>query len=69
MEGSGFKDTPVSQAIVFWIIGASIMVSLTDTKYYVHLQVVPHIWTWKQYWRVLIWQVRLGATATKKRIG
>jgi hypothetical protein len=58
MHTSGFRYAPVSQILVFWVIGASILASLTDTKYYFFLEIVPHLWGWGQFWRLLIWQVR-----------
>jgi hypothetical protein len=62
MHISGFRNTPVSQILVFWVIGASILASVTDIKYYFYIQVDPHLWKWRQYWRLLVWQV--GDTQT-----
>ncbi|KIW02510.1 uncharacterized protein PV09_06309 [Verruconis gallopava] len=56
MLTSGFKYTPVSQILVFWVVAASIAASISDTKHYFYLQAVPHIWKWRQFWRLLTWQ-------------
>jgi hypothetical protein len=57
MLTSGFKYAPVSQLLVVWVVAASIAASITDTKYYFYLQAVPHIWKWRQFWRLFTWQV------------
>ncbi|KAL8911570.1 MAG: hypothetical protein Q9171_003284 [Xanthocarpia ochracea] len=35
---------------------SSILVSITDTKYLFHIQLVPHLARYRQFWRLLIWQ-------------
>ena len=60
MIASGFTAAPVSQLLFFGVIAFSILVSITDTKYLFYIQVVPHIWQYKQAWRLLIWQVNLA---------
>jgi hypothetical protein len=57
MLTSGFKYTPVSRLLLLFVVTASIVASITDTKYYFYIQVVPHIWVWHQFWRILTWQV------------
>lgn len=57
MLTSGFKYTPVSQLLLIWVVAASLVASFTDTKYYFYLQAVPHIWLWRQFWRLFTWQV------------
>ncbi|KAL8936726.1 MAG: hypothetical protein Q9211_004045 [Gyalolechia sp. 1 TL-2023] len=56
MLASGFTAAPVSKYLFFGIIVSSIVVSVTDTKYLFHIQLVPHLWHYKQYWRLLVWQ-------------
>ncbi|KAI4143243.1 MAG: hypothetical protein L6R39_004650 [Caloplaca ligustica] len=56
MLASGFTAAPVSKYIFFGIIVASVLTSITDTKYLFHIQLVPHIWSYRQFWRLLIWQ-------------
>lgn len=58
MITSGFTNAPVSQFLVFGVVIGAIVASLTDTRYYIHIQVVPHIWKYGQFWRFLTWQVR-----------
>ena len=57
MITSGFTNAPVSQFLVFGVVIGAIVASLTDTRYYIHIQVVPHIWKYGQFWRFLTWQV------------
>lgn len=57
MLSSGFKDAPVARSLVFGIVAASLIVSITDTKYYFYIQVEPHLWRYHQLWRVLIYQL------------
>ncbi|KAL8698681.1 MAG: hypothetical protein Q9224_001741 [Gallowayella concinna] len=56
MLASGFTAATVSRSLFFGTIVSSILVSLTDTKYLFHIQLVPHLWRYNQYWRLLIWQ-------------
>jgi hypothetical protein len=58
MITSGFTNAPVAQFLVFAIVVGALAASLTDTRYYMHIQVVPHIWAYGQVWRFLTWQVR-----------
>jgi hypothetical protein len=58
MHTSGFKNTPVSQILLGLVVSLSIIASITDTKYYFYIQVVPHFWVWRQFWRIFTWQVR-----------
>lgn len=60
MIASGFTAAIVSQCLFFGVIASSILVSITDTKYLFYIQVVPHLWQYKQAWRLLIWQVCLA---------
>ncbi|KAF2426563.1 hypothetical protein EJ08DRAFT_593535 [Tothia fuscella] len=57
MHSSGFKNAPVSQVLFVWTVAASIIASITDTKYYFYIQVVPHLWVWRQFWRLFAWQI------------
>jgi len=57
MLTSGFKYTPVSRLLLLFVVIASTVASITDTKYYFYIQIVPHIWVWHQFWRLLTWQV------------
>ncbi|KAK3168642.1 hypothetical protein OEA41_005090 [Lepraria neglecta] len=56
MLASGFTSARVTQSLFFGIIASSILVSITDTKYLFYIQVVPHLWGYKQLWRLLTWQ-------------
>ncbi|KAJ4334566.1 hypothetical protein N0V87_006798 [Didymella glomerata] len=55
MISSGFTNAPVSQFLVFGTVVGSLVASLTDTRYYLPIAVVPHIWGYGQLWRVLTW--------------
>lgn len=57
MITSGFTNAPVSRFLVFGTVIGALVASLTDTRYYIHIQVVPHFWRYGQFWRVLTWQV------------
>lgn len=57
MISSGFTNAPVSQFLVFSTVIGALLATLTDTRYYLHIQVVPHIWGYGQFWRFLTWQV------------
>ncbi|KAI9673231.1 MAG: hypothetical protein M1817_003094 [Caeruleum heppii] len=57
MLSSGFGNAPVSQYVLFSLVASSILVSVTDVKYIFYVQAVPHIWRYRQLWRILIWQL------------
>jgi hypothetical protein len=57
MLTSGFSNAPVSKAFLFCIIASSILVSITDSKHFFYIQIYPHLWKYRQIWRLLIWQV------------
>ncbi|KAI9756464.1 MAG: hypothetical protein M1815_003562 [Lichina confinis] len=56
MLTSGFTNAPVTQAFIFLFIATSVLASITDYKHLFYLQVVPHLWRYKQAWRVFSWQ-------------
>lgn len=60
MLASGFADARVTKYLLFTIVALSIIASITDSKYLFYIQVVPHLWRYKQAWRLLIWQVKLS---------
>ncbi|KAF1952446.1 hypothetical protein CC80DRAFT_422288 [Byssothecium circinans] len=57
MITSGFTNAPVSRFLVFGTVIGALVASLTDTRYYFHIQVVPHFWGYAQFWRVGVWQL------------
>lgn len=48
-----FENAPVSKGLMVWLAVASVLSGIFDIKYYFHLQLVPHISTHHQYWRLL----------------
>lgn len=56
MLASGFTGAPVSRVFFFGIIAFSILASITDTKYLFYIKIAPHLWRYKQLWRLLVWQ-------------
>jgi hypothetical protein len=69
MISSGFTNAPVSQFLVFSTVIGALVASVTDTRYYVHISVVPHIWTYGQFWRFLTWQVRFCDVTFRREAG
>lgn len=57
MHSSGFTNAPVSQFLVFSTVIGALLATVTDTRYYLHIQVVPHVWKYGQFWRFMTWQV------------
>ncbi|KAK9472453.1 uncharacterized protein V1510DRAFT_417557 [Dipodascopsis tothii] len=53
---SGFQNAPVSQLAIAFSAGASTVVAIFGIKHYFVLQLVPHVWGWGQWWRLLLWQ-------------
>lgn len=57
MLASGFRDAPVSRALVVSVVLTALLASITDTKYYLWIEVRPHLLDYRQFWRVLTWQL------------
>ncbi|KAF1944826.1 hypothetical protein EJ02DRAFT_397776 [Clathrospora elynae] len=57
MISSGFTNAPVSQFLVFSTVIGALIATITDTRYYLHVQIVPHVWGYGQFWRFLTWQI------------
>lgn len=55
MLSSGFTNAPVTQILVFATVIGSLLTSITDTRFYLPIAVVPHIWGYGQLWRFLTW--------------
>jgi hypothetical protein len=55
MISSGFTNAPVSQFIVLSTVIGALVATITDTRYYLPVAVVPHIWRYGQFWRFLTW--------------
>ncbi|KAH6633359.1 hypothetical protein C7974DRAFT_412359 [Boeremia exigua] len=55
MISSGFTNAPVSQFLVFGTVVGALVATLTDTRYYLPVAVVPHIWGYGQLWRFVTW--------------
>lgn len=57
MISSGFTNASVSRFLVFSTVIGAVLATITDTRYYLHIAVVPHIWKYGQFWKFLTWQV------------
>lgn len=57
MLTSGFTNAPVTKFLVFYTVAAAFLASITDSQYLLYIQVVPHLWVHRQFWRLLTWQV------------
>ncbi|KAF3187889.1 hypothetical protein TWF225_004103 [Orbilia oligospora] len=62
MQVPGFTHTPISQFFVYYLVIAAVLISVSDYKYLFHIQIIPHLWRWGQWWRVLIWQFSYANT-------
>lgn len=56
MLTTGFSNAPVSRSLVYGIVAFSILASVTDTKHYFYIQVDPHLWRYRQLWRIFAFQ-------------
>ncbi|KAJ8098693.1 hypothetical protein POJ06DRAFT_199884 [Lipomyces tetrasporus] len=52
----GFKNAPISKLFITITVSASIVSSIVGIKHYFFLQLVPHIWGWGQWWRLIVWE-------------
>ncbi|KAK3638325.1 hypothetical protein LTR56_013154 [Elasticomyces elasticus] len=56
MLSSGFTNAPVSQGLVVAVVLSAFLATMTDTKYYLWIEVRPHLLDYRQFWRLLTWQ-------------
>ncbi|RKF54931.1 DSC E3 ubiquitin ligase complex subunit 2 [Golovinomyces cichoracearum] len=57
MLTTGFTNAPVSRSLVYGIVVVSLLISITDNKHFFYIQVNPHLWPYRQIWRLLIYQL------------
>ena len=57
MISSGFTNAPVTQFLVFGTVIGALLAAITDSRFYLHIQVVPHLWQYGQFWRCGVWTV------------
>ena len=57
MISSGFTNAPVTQFLVFGTVIGALLAAITDSRFYLHIQVVPHLWGYGQFWRCGVWMV------------
>ncbi|KAI4645915.1 hypothetical protein J4E93_005494 [Alternaria ventricosa] len=55
MISSGFTNAPVTQFLVFGTVIGALLAAITDSRFYLHIQVVPHLWQYGQFWRCGVW--------------
>ena len=56
MIASGFTNAPVTKALVLGVVLTSFLASFTDTKYFVWIEIRPHLFDYWQFWRLVTWQ-------------
>ncbi|TKA59744.1 hypothetical protein B0A55_12901 [Friedmanniomyces simplex] len=56
MLSSGFTNAPVTRSLVIGVVLSAFLASITDTKYYLWIEIRPHILDYHQLWRLLTWQ-------------
>lgn len=52
-----FTNAPVTRLLVLGLVSASILVSVLDIKHYFYILIDPHIWRYRQLWRLLAYQL------------
>ncbi|KAM0276280.1 hypothetical protein ACHAQH_006910 [Verticillium albo-atrum] len=52
-----FTNTPVTRALVIGLVSSSVFASLFDVKHYFYILVDSHFWQYRQFWRMLSYQL------------
>jgi hypothetical protein len=52
-----FTNAPVTRLLVLGIVSMSIAASLLDIKHYFYILIDTHLWRYRQFWRVLAYQL------------
>ncbi|KKK23022.1 hypothetical protein ARAM_005651 [Aspergillus rambellii] len=69
MQTSGLSNAPITKFLLVYTIAASVVLSILDLKHVPGILVSPHLSTYGQYWRCLIWQVAGFANSTEALFG
>ncbi|KAK0269947.1 hypothetical protein LTR35_014413 [Friedmanniomyces endolithicus] len=56
MLSSGFTNAPVTRSLLVAVVLSAFLTTITDTKYYLWIEVRPHLFDYHQFWRLLTWQ-------------
>ncbi|KAK1817120.1 hypothetical protein LTR12_008514 [Friedmanniomyces endolithicus] len=56
MLSSGFTNAPVTRSLLVAVVLSAFLATITDTKYYLWIEVRPHLFDYHQFWRLLTWQ-------------
>lgn len=52
-----FTNTPVTRIAVMCLVAGSVLASILDMKHYFYILVDVHIWRYRQFWRLLAYQL------------
>lgn len=52
-----FTNTPVTRLGVVGLVAGSIIASVLDVKHYFYILIDTHIWRYRQFWRILAYQL------------
>lgn len=52
-----FTNTPVTRLGVVGLVAGSILASVLDVKHYFYILIYTHIWRYRQFWRLLVYQL------------
>ncbi|KAL4808314.1 hypothetical protein BDV18DRAFT_134678 [Aspergillus unguis] len=57
MQTSGLTNTPLTKSLLIYTVASSIALSIFDIKHLPIIHVAPHLTSYVQFWRCLIWQI------------
>lgn len=63
MLASGFTNAPVTRVLLIGVVLTAFLASITDTKYFLWIDVRPHLVEYKQFWRLATWQLAYSNSA------
>lgn len=52
-----FTNAPVTRVAVLGLVSASIAASMLDVKHYFYMLIDTHLWRYRQFWRLLAYQL------------
>ncbi|KAK9478395.1 hypothetical protein V1514DRAFT_73232 [Lipomyces japonicus] len=53
---AGLQNAVVTKHLLIAVVTTAVVTTIVGIKHYVFLQLVPHVWSWHQWWRLIIWQ-------------
>lgn len=63
MLASGFANAPITKSLILCLISTSLVASIAELQYLLHIRPTPHLYPSLQLWRLCTWQIAYTSSA------